>query len=111
MKEIIVVLVLLCQTIQTMATIDTVNKEVNGMVFRCRVAGDPTHEPVLLLHGWPETSHMWVQMMEKLSTEGYYCVAPDQRGFSPGARPTKVKDYAIQFLVGDVIGLADAFGM
>ncbi len=94
-----------------MANIDIVNKEVNGMVFRCRVAGNPAHESVLLLHGWPETSHMWVQMMEKLSAAGYYCVAPDQRGFSPNARPTKVKDYAIKLLVEDVVGLADAFGM
>lgn len=94
-----------------MATIDIVNKEVNGMTYRCRVAGDPTNEPIILLHGWPETSHMWVQMLEKLSAEGYYCVAPDQRGISPEARPSKVKDYDIKILADDVIGLADAFGI
>ena len=94
-----------------MAQVDIVNKEVNGMTFKCRVAGNPSDEPVILLHGWPETSHMWIGLMEKLSVEGFYCIAPDQRGFSPQARPEKVKDYAIEFLAGDVIAIAEAFGV
>jgi pimeloyl-ACP methyl ester carboxylesterase len=94
-----------------MAQIDIVNKEVNGLTFKCRVAGNPADETVILLHGWPETSHMWIGLMEKLSAEGYYCIAPDQRGFSPQARPEKVKGYAIEFLAGDVIGIADAFSI
>ncbi|MCF8464782.1 MAG: alpha/beta fold hydrolase [Flavobacteriales bacterium] len=95
----------------SMAQIQIVNKEVNGLTFKVRVAGNPADEPVILLHGWPETSHMWTQLMEKLSTEGYYCIAPDQRGFSPQARPENVKDYDIRLLAGDIIGLADAFGI
>jgi len=94
-----------------MAQIQIVNKEVNGLTFKVRVEGNPTDEPVILLHGWPETSHMWIGLMEQLSAEGYYCIAPDQRGFSPQARPEKVKDYAIEFLAEDVIGIADAFGI
>lgn len=102
---------LLIQTNSIMAQISIVNKEVSGLTFKCRVAGDPSNEPVILLHGWPETSHMWVRLMEKLSAEGYYCLAPDQRGFSPQARPENVKDYDIRLLAGDIIGLADAFGI
>jgi pimeloyl-ACP methyl ester carboxylesterase len=102
---------LLIQTNTIMAQISIVNKEVNGLTFKCRVAGNPTDEPVILLHGWPETSHMWIRLMEKLSAEGYYCIAPDQRGFSPQARPENVKDYDIRLLAGDIIGLADAFGI
>ncbi len=98
-------------TLNAMAHIDIVHMEANGLTFRCRVAGDPASEPVLLLHGWPETSHMWTELMGKLSAEGYYCVAPDQRGFSPDARPKKVKEYRIGKLVSDVTALADAFGM
>jgi len=94
-----------------MATIDIVNKEINGMTFKCRVAGNPANEPVMLLHGWPETSHLWVELMEKLSGTGYYCIAPDQRGFSPGARPTGVKEYALDILAQDIIALAYAFGL
>ena len=91
--------------------IEIVQQEANGMTFRCRVAGDPKGEPVVLLHGWPETSHMWIELLGRLASEGYYCIAPDQRGFSPEARPSKVRDYAITYLVGDVMALADSFGM
>jgi pimeloyl-ACP methyl ester carboxylesterase len=111
MKRICFSLIFSTLILDAMATVDIVNKEVSGMIFKCRVAGNPTGEPVILLHGWPETSHMWIGLMEKLSAEGYYCIAPDQRGFSPQARPEKVKGYAIEFLAGDVIGIADAFSI
>ena len=110
MNRLIVLLVWLTSNLNVMAQVDIVNKEVNGMTFKCRVAGDPSGEPVILLHGFPETSHMWIPLMERLSENGYYCIAPDQRGYSPEARPTKVKAYEIEELVSDVVGLADAFG-
>jgi pimeloyl-ACP methyl ester carboxylesterase len=94
-----------------MAQIQIVNKEVNGMTFKCRVAGDPNAEPVILLHGFPETSHMWIPLLERLAENGYYGIAPDQRGYSVNARPTDVKEYEIEKLVSDVVGLADAFGI
>jgi pimeloyl-ACP methyl ester carboxylesterase len=111
MRILLGLIFLSIQTSLAMAQIDIVNKEVNGLTFKCRVAGNPADEPVILLHGWPENSHMWIGLMEKLSAEGYYCIAPDQRGFSPLARPEKVKGYAIEFLAGDVIGIADAFSI
>ncbi|MGB0368176.1 MAG: alpha/beta fold hydrolase [Flavobacteriales bacterium] len=111
MKGICFSLIFSTLILNAMAQVDIVNKEVNGLTFKCRVAGNPSDEPVILLHGWPETSHMWIGLMEKLSAEGYYCIAPDQRGFSPQARPEKVKDYAIEFLAEDVVGIADAFGV
>jgi len=88
-----------------------VNIEANGMTFTCRITGDKaTGKPVLLLHGWPETSHMWIELMKKLSAEGYYCVAPNQRGYSDGARPKKAKEYDLKFLAEDIIAIADAQG-
>jgi pimeloyl-ACP methyl ester carboxylesterase len=84
----------------------------NGMVFRARFAGAevPSNEPVILLHGFPETSIMWAGLMERLGVEGYRCFAPDQRGYSPGARPGNVEDYEYLKLVSDVMALADALG-
>jgi len=81
--------------------------EANGMTFRCRVAGDGG-EPVVLLHGFPETSHMWTELMPRLAEAGYHCLAPDQRGYSPGARPHGVESYNYRALVSDVFALADA---
>ena len=41
---------------------------------------------------------------------GFRVVAPDQRGYSPGARPEGVEAYAVGNLVADVVGMADALG-
>lgn len=83
--------------------------QANGMTFRCREAGEGG-EPVILLHGFPETSHMWVELMPKLAAAGYRCLAPDQRGYSPGARPEGRENYQTHLLAEDVIALADAWG-
>jgi len=82
----------------------------NEMTFRCREAGEGG-EPVILLHGFPETSHMWVELMPKLVEAGYHCLAPDQRGYSPGARPEGRENYQTHLLAEDVIALADAWGV
>lgn len=106
----LLILILIIQATIAMAQIEIVNKDANGMTFKCRVAGDPSGEPVILLHGFPETSHMWIPLLKRLSENGYYCIAPDQRGYSPQARPTDLKAYQIEELVSDVVALADAFG-
>jgi pimeloyl-ACP methyl ester carboxylesterase len=81
----------------------------NGLEFRCRVAA-ATGEPVILLHGFPETSHMWIGLMERLAAEGYRCLAPDQRGYSAGARPEGSEHYRTELVAADVFALADAWG-
>lgn len=81
------------------------------MTFRCRVCGlENSGEPVILLHGFPETSHMWEGVLISLASQGYRCLAPDQRGYSPGARPKDIADYHIKEIASDVIALADAVG-
>jgi pimeloyl-ACP methyl ester carboxylesterase len=79
------------------------------MDFTVRWAGN-VGEPVILLHGFPETSAMWSGVMAAVADEGYRCVAPDQRGYSPGARPRGIESYRHEELVGDVVALADALG-
>ncbi len=82
---------------------------VRGMSFRCREAGE-AGEPVVLLHGFPETSAMWLDLIERLAAAGYRCLAPDQRGYSPAARPEGAEGYALPELCADVIALADDAG-
>lgn len=36
-------------------------------------------EPVVLLHGFPQTSHQWRHQLRALGDEGYACFAPDNR--------------------------------
>jgi pimeloyl-ACP methyl ester carboxylesterase len=83
--------------------------DANGFTFRVREAGT-SGEPVILLHGFPETSHMWSDLMPRMESAGYRCLAPDQRGYSPGARPDGVEHYRYEDLTGDVIALANAWG-
>lgn len=81
-----------------------------GFVFDARVAGPRNGSPVLLLHGFPESSLEWEAQLVALAGAGYHAVAPDLRGYSPGARPPAVADYALGLLAGDVVAIADALG-
>lgn len=81
-----------------------------NLTFTCRVGGmKNSGDTVILLHGFPETSRMWRELIKVLSSNNYRVVAPDQRGYSQGARPLKVSDYKINKLTQDVVNLADAF--
>jgi pimeloyl-ACP methyl ester carboxylesterase len=80
-----------------------------GLDFSCREAGPLDGEPVILLHGFPETSHMWTGLMPELTAAGYRCLAPDQRGYSEGARPEGEQYYGYEQLSDDIIALADAW--
>ncbi len=91
-------------------TVEIDDPEVGRLVFDAVVEGDPAGEIVLLLHGFPETSESWNRQVPALAAAGYRVVAPDQRGYSPGARPTDQLAYSSLRLVGDVLALADAFG-
>lgn len=65
---------------------------------------------VILLHGFPESSIMWTDLLESASKAGYRVVAFDQRGYSPGARPKGVENYHIDKLTNDVLAVADQIG-
>jgi pimeloyl-ACP methyl ester carboxylesterase len=92
------------------ATITTTRIPVGELAFDARVAGPEDADLVLLLHGFPQTSYSWRHQLDTLAGAGYRAVAPDQRGYSPGARPAAVADYGRAQLVDDVLGLADALG-
>lgn len=83
---------------------------VGELVFDVRTAGPVDGPVVLLLHGFPQTSYEWRHQLRALGAAGYRAVAPDQRGYSPGARPADVADYDIVNLVDDVLRIADALG-
>ncbi len=91
--------------------IELVDIEANGYTFTARVAGPPDGQPVILLHGFPQTSLSWTNQLSALGDSGYRVVAPDQRGYSAGARPVDVADYAVPHLVADTLAIADEIGM
>jgi pimeloyl-ACP methyl ester carboxylesterase len=83
---------------------------VGDLVFEARADGPDDGELVLLLHGFPQTSFSWRHQLPLLAAAGYRAVAPDQRGYSPGARPTDLESYRAERYVEDVHGLANALG-
>lgn len=69
--------------------------------------GDEPVPTVLALHGFPESANEWRPVAEILAGNGVRVVAPLQRGYSPGARPTAVEDYSIELLAEDVLAVAE----
>lgn len=72
--------------------------DVGDLTFDVRVDGPEDGRPVLLLHGFPETSASWAAVTPLLTRAGLRTYAPDQLGYSPGARPAEVEAYAMQNL-------------
>lgn len=83
---------------------------VGDFVFDAVTAGPADGRLVLLLHGFPQTSWSWRHVMAALASAGYRAVAPDQRGYSPRARPEEVSAYRMPHLVGDAVGMLDVLG-
>ncbi len=84
---------------------------VNQCEYLIRVAGMQNKgSNLILLHGFPESSIMWEALARRAARDGYRVLAFDQRGYSPGARPTAVSQYHIDTLAADVSQIADAVG-
>ena len=64
---------------------------------------------VVLLHGFPEFWYSWRHQLVALSDQ-YTVVAPDMRGYNLSDKPLNKADYAIDNLVGDIVGLIHHFG-
>jgi len=68
---------------------------VNGLEVFYREAGDPANPTLLLLHGFPTSSHMFRNLIAELSDE-YHLVAPDYIGFGNSAAPS-VAEFGYSF--------------
>ncbi|HZU74100.1 MAG TPA: alpha/beta fold hydrolase [Acidimicrobiales bacterium] len=84
--------------------------EVGRWRFDAIEGGRQAGDLVLLLHGFPQTAAAWEKVMPALGDAGFHTLAPDQRGYSAGARPSGVRSYRLEELVGDVLGMADGLG-
>jgi pimeloyl-ACP methyl ester carboxylesterase len=82
----------------------------DGLTFDVRDEGPLDGTPVVLLHGFPERSTSWRAVAPILHGQGLRTFAPDQRGYSPGARPRRRRDYRLPGLVADVVALIDEIG-
>ncbi|MFY0409226.1 alpha/beta fold hydrolase [Solicola sp. PLA-1-18] len=89
----------------------TTTVDLEDVALDVALSGPEDGTPVLLLHGFPQTSRSWAQVSEHLEPHGFRLVAPDQRGYSPGARPADVAAYTLPTLADDVVRLAAELGL
>jgi pimeloyl-ACP methyl ester carboxylesterase len=80
----------------------------DGLVFDVRDGGPAGGDPVVLLHGFPQDAASWTAIADELHGAGLRTLVPDQRGYSPGARPSGRTAYRLRELTGDVLALLDA---
>ncbi|MCP9271826.1 alpha/beta fold hydrolase [Mycolicibacterium arenosum] len=80
-----------------MTTFDTRYQTVliDGLDVFYREAGDPSKPTVLLLHGFPSSSHMFRNLIASLSDD-YHLIAPDHIGFGRSSTPS-VDDFTYSF--------------
>ena len=83
----------------------------DGLTFDVRDGGPADGEPVVLLHGFPQDSTAWDKVSPALNEQGLRTLAPDQRGYSPMARPRGRSHYRLRETADDVLALLDAAGL
>ena len=84
---------------------------VGDLQFDVRIGGPDKAPSVLLLHGFPTTGACFDGVVGRLHDSGLRTIVPDQRGYSPGARPDYVAAYELRHLAADAIGILDALGI
>ncbi|HEV2461506.1 MAG TPA: alpha/beta hydrolase [Ktedonobacterales bacterium] len=82
---------------------------VNGL--RCFFVDEGHGTPVVLLHGFPDTSFLWRHQIPALVGAGFRAIAPDLRGRGQSDKPERVEDYRLSAILTDVAGLMDALGI
>ncbi|MDF2234238.1 alpha/beta hydrolase [Albimonas sp. CAU 1670] len=82
--------------------------QVRGLTFSCLVDGPEDGPLVLMLHGFPEYSGAWEEMIARLS-DRYFCVAPDQRGYNLTDKPAETSDYATGKIGADALAMIEAW--
>jgi pimeloyl-ACP methyl ester carboxylesterase len=68
---------------------------IDGQNIAYREAGDSTNPTILLLHGFPTSSHMFRNLIPKLA-EDYHVIAPDYLGYGASDMPDAA-DYEYSF--------------
>ncbi len=85
--------------------------QVQGRTVFYREAGDPTAPVLVLLHGFPTSSHMFRGLIADLA-DSYHLIAPDHIGFGASdAPPVEEFDYTFDRLTEVTIALLDQLGL
>src|SRR3954454_15891344 len=81
----------------------------DGVELAVRDEGEGT--PVLLLHGFPDSSYLWRHQIDAMTRADFRCIAPDLRGRGESERPGTVEAYAIRHSVADAVAILDGLSI
>ncbi|MGZ2461702.1 alpha/beta fold hydrolase [Rhizobium anhuiense] len=84
---------------------------VDGVEIAYVAAG--AGEPVLLLHGFPQTKALWARIAPALVAQGYRAICADLRGYGASDKPPALSDltnYSFRAMAADSVGLMQALG-
>ena len=94
-----------------MAELDTTRVKLStGVTLKVAIGGPDSGEPIILLHGFPESHRTWRHVAADLARD-HRVIVPDQRGFGGSDKPKGVEHYRVEETVADIFALADAFGV
>lgn len=82
----------------------------SGVTLNVQIGGPDDGEPIVFLHGFPESHRTWRAVVPVLSRE-FRVIAPDQRGFGASDKPEGVENYRTDRILEDLIALADVLGL
>ena len=90
---------------QMRTTIEDRFTDISGVRLHYLITGKG--DPVILLHGYAETSRMWRPLMVELA-KAHTVIAPDLRGFGQSSKPTS--GYDKKTMAQDIHALAKSLG-
>jgi pimeloyl-ACP methyl ester carboxylesterase len=83
--------------------------DVDGVGIAYEVTGHG--QPVVLLHGFPDSGRLWRHQVPALADAGFQVVVPDLRGYGQSDKPEAVEAYALPLLAGDVMAVLTDLGI
>lgn len=72
-----------------------------GLKITANIGGDPTHHPIVFLHGGGQTRHSWSKAASDMIKAGYYVVSIDLRGHGD-SEWAEDGDYSLDAHCGDL---------
>jgi pimeloyl-ACP methyl ester carboxylesterase len=83
--------------------------EVDGVGIAYDVSGQG--QPVVLLHGFPDSGRLWRHQVPALAAAGFQVVVPDLRGYGHSDKPAAADAYSLPLLAGDVMAIMADLGI
>ena len=78
--------------------------------FHVQTAGNPQKPALVMIHGWPESSHCWVPLIPFLEND-FFLILPDLRGLGDSERTPDKKWYYKDELAKDVLEIIDSMNI